>query len=81
MSRALPWTNTGAPRHPDALARAQASSGAVPVWQADLQVRVFMLNDEGPEDEGDGEATSCQIWMSPPAPLNLLNPKPLHHKP
>ena len=53
----------------------------MPVWQADLQVRVFMLNDEGPEDEGDGEATSCQIWMSPPAPLNLLNPKHLHHKP
>jgi hypothetical protein len=59
----LPWTNTEGPTDPDTLARAQASSGAVPVWQADLQVRVYMLNDEGPEDEGDGEATSCQIWM------------------
>ena len=39
----------------------RATAGVVPAWQADLQIRSFQLNDEGPSDEAEGDVTSCQV--------------------
>jgi len=48
------------------------TGGVVPAWQADLQVRVFYLNEEGVAEETDGDVTSCSIWMLPAKEMHGL---------